>query len=572
MKFESIHFNVVDRADHEVEALGALPVAVRGGGSAKGGPVSAGSQFNSEESAARFYLGRVFERDARSAMRGLAAPASPEVVPDMKLRDTLRSALTGTSTVRFIQTKFSVPIFGSRANVELDGNRELLAIDAEVAEVPDVPAVASLSPAEALERIAKLTSALPGSLQQVEAPELTFVNDEDNHAWRLSYYFRSVPAAPPKFIESIHSHGMGRSLAALQAELDYLVDAHDGKIFLYWSSGPTVDIPSQCSGNDVDGASRQFYGRLGTAGFEMIDPLGRIRTFDFQGKDIFTSSPPANPIAEASNQFSNRSAVSAHVNATLVHQFYKGVLKRDGVDDKGMELISYVNCTLLAAEQPPEWHNATWWKHCMWYGQAKDSSGQIKSFSKHLDVIAHELTHGVTEFTAGLVYLRQSGALNESFSDIFGVIIKNWDDTQPMTGGDVSTWNWEIGAGLGKDGLLPLRDMRDPARTGSPNHMNQYVKTDADNGGVHTNSNIHNKAAFNVLTAVDAQNRRVFKPRDAAVLYYVCLTRLGKLADFSQTLATLVNVAGIYYAGDARRQERLDAIRDAYAKVGILQV
>jgi bacillolysin len=125
---------------------------------------------------------------------------------------------------------------------------------------------------------------------------------------------------------------------------------------------------------------------------------------------------------------------------------------------------------------------------------------------------------------------------------------------------------------LGKDGILPLRDVRDPSRTGSPDHMDKYVDTPADNGGVHTNSNIHNKAAFNVLTAFDAQNQPMFTPLDSAILFYICLTRLGKMAGFSETLATLLNVAGTYYAGDQKRQDKLGAIRNAYAKVGIRDV
>jgi Zn-dependent metalloprotease len=204
----------------------------------------------------------------------------------------------------------------------------------------------------------------------------------------------------------------------------------------------------------------------------------------------------------------------------------------------------------------------------MWYGQSRDGNGQMRSFARHLDIIAHELAHGVTEFTANLVYLRQSGALNESFSDIFGVIIKNWDWGQPDTGGDAMRWDWEIGRGLGKGGL-PLRDMSDPSRTDDPDHMNKYFNTAEDNGGVHTNSNIHNKAAYNVFTAINQAGSPVFTPRDVAVLYYLALTRLDKLATFAQTKATLLNVAGTYFAGDPSRQEKLDAISSAYAQVGI---
>jgi Zn-dependent metalloprotease len=163
--------------------------------------------------------------------------------------------------------------------------------------------------------------------------------------------------------------------------------------------------------------------------------------------------------------------------------------------------------------------------------------------------------------------MKQSGALNESFSDIFGVMIKNWDWTHP-DGGNTSAWNWEIGCGLGNGGL-PLRDMKNPRRTGDPDHMRDYSNQRSDNYGVHTNSNIHNKAAYNVMTAKRADGTPMFTPRQCAVIYYLTLSRLDKLATFSQTRATLLNVAGTYFLAADDRQQKLDAIRKAYDDVGI---
>lgn len=243
------------------------------------------------------------------------------------------------------------------------------------------------------------------------------------------------------------------------------------------------------------------------------------------------------------------------------------VLMRDGVDDKGMEIISYINCTSPSDQAPPEWDNAMWWNNRMWYGQTRDGNGALRSFARHLDIIAHELAHGITEFTADLAYMKQSGALNESFSDIFGVMIKNWDWTH-HDGGNTAGWNWEIGAGMGGHGL-PLRDMSDPSRTGDPAHMRAYSNQRSDNFGVHTNSNIHNKAAYNVMTATRADGTPMFTPRQSAVIYYLTLSRLDKLASFSQTLATLLNVSGVYFLASPDRQQKLDAIRKAYHDVGI---
>ena len=146
------------------------------------------------------------------------------------------------------------------------------------------------------------------------------------------------------------------------------------------------------------------------------------------------------------------------------------VLQRDGIDDQGMTLISLVNVTAASMEAPPSLLNAFWCQRRMWYGQIT-RNGRLVSLSRYLDVIGHELTHGVIESTSDLVYATQSGALNESFADVAGVIINNWYTAPDRD--DVTTWNWEIGAGLRRDGR-PLRDFANPSRTGHPQHMDQF--------------------------------------------------------------------------------------------------
>jgi bacillolysin/neutral peptidase B len=232
-----------------------------------------------------------------------------------------------------------------------------------------------------------------------------------------------------------------------------------------------------------------------------------------------------------------------------------------------MELVSIVNCTY----KPPgtkNWKNAVWFKQKMWYGQVQNAGGGFDSYSRYLDVIAHELTHGITETTAALKYLNESGALNESFSDIFGVVVKNLNGPHPD---DPGQWNWEIGSGL-KAGGGPLRDLSDPTRTGDPDHMTKYQHKPQwdDGGGVHTNSNIHNKAAYNVLTAKDPNGNFHFEPKKAALLYYLTLTRLSAFATFSDVLATLQNVIRSLWAGQpAIAQEKVDAAVAAYGSAGI---
>ena len=566
--FANLQFHIADEAGPR--GIGRRRSALRGVARA-----AAPETAPNPESTARMYLSAFLGGPEQPAgMRSLTAPDRPELVPDLRLRDT--QTLRDTSLVRFVQTKKSIPIFGSRAVVELDPSNELVSVDASLAEVKDVSHIPALGAAQALEQIAKFAGIDVQELKDVDAPELQFFFDDQNDKWHLVYVFLNVPAPPKDFAAGLKSHGIGRSPSQRLPELDYLVDTHDGSIVLYWSSAPTAgaDVPVSSEGDDEYGKRQKFFGRsVGDGGaFELFDPMRGIKTYDFGGQDIDAGQLPANPISvngPKSEFLAMPGAVSAHFHAKRVDDFLRSVFARNGIDNKGMELVSCVNCISLPDGPGPEWQNAAWWRKRMWYGQIKEN-GSMRSYSRFLDVIAHELAHGITETTANLAYVRQSGALNESFSDIFGVIINNWDWTKTdTTGGEVTNWDWEIGKGLG-GGALPLRDMSDPARTGDPDHMTKYVNTLADNGGVHTNSNIHNKAAHNVLTSKDAQGGWMFSPRDVAILYYYCLLRLDRLSNFKQARASLLSVAKTFFSGTANAQDKLDAIGKAYDAVGIV--
>jgi bacillolysin len=568
--FQKIQFNVEEKSDEQLGRVGTRGLAARGLGRPRDAATPA---FNTDEAAARFYLSRVLGQDERPTVRGLSAPERPEAVPDLRIAGSQQVPNSTNRLVLFGQTLSSIPVFGSRVVVQLDRNRELVDIGGDVADIKGVALVANLSPAAASKAIADFVRVPEGNLTGVRPPELTLFFDEPGAAWHLAYLFTHVPAAPEDFLEdSVHGrgHGLGTSPRQRRPLLNYVVDAHDGAILFYYSTAALLDVPSECDGSEELGTAVKFWGRLRTdGGFEMIDPIRSIKTFDLQLKDIDRDPIPTDAVTSATNTWgsTNRAAVSAHVNATKVYQFYNSVLSRDSIDDKGMDLVSIVNCTYDQHEPPPEWHNAVWYDKKMWYGQYRDAGGTLRSFARFLDVIAHELTHGVTESTSNLVYQGQSGALNESFSDIFGIIVANWDFTNP--GKDVGTWNWELGAGLGPNGQ-PLRDLSNPKATGDPDHMKDYVNTNRDNGGVHTNSNIHNKAAYNLLTAVDAHDTRVFTPTEVAVLYYLCLSRLSSRATFQDVLHDLVAVASIYYAGDpVKKADRVGRINAAYQAVGI---
>lgn len=572
--FEKVKFHAVSKKEKKISAP-----ALRGAALPKGVDKKLG-KFNSDETAARFYLSRVFEQDTRSTVRGLSRGSKShqaELVPEMKLTGIQEIPLTKTRLVHFKQTQESIPIFGSHTVVELDQNREIVDISSNVAEIKGVSAIPFISERDALKQIIALTG-INLSIDVIQPPELRFFFDEKKDKWHLAYLFREVPAAPKDFVQQASNykglgHGAGISPRQLNPRINYLIDANDGAVLFYYSATPFLAVPAvpaKCKGVGELGKSHEFWGRLIDQGYEMTDPIRYVKTYDLKGGDLENDPLPPQTVFNKSNDWKNdnEAAVSAHVNGSRVYDFFKSVLKRDGIDDKGMDLISVVNVTYSGHPAlEGEWHNAVWYDNRMWYGQDRDATGNLYSYARFLDIIAHELTHGITNHTSDLVYKNQPGALNESFSDIFGVIINNWYNVGPNS--TTSQWNWEIGPGLGGNGL-PLRDMSDPKRTGDPDHMDQYLDTVYDNGGVHTNSNIHNKAAYNVLTAKDQNGNHVFTSTEVALLYYLCLCRINELATFSDALEELVAVAKVHWSGDPQEcNEKISYIKDAYQRVGI---
>jgi Zn-dependent metalloprotease len=193
--------------------------------------------------------------------------------------------------------------------------------------------------------------------------------------------------------------------------------------------------------------------------------------------------------------------------------FYFQVFQRDSIDDQGMIVIGSIHYD--DADHPAGFDNALWDGSEMIFG---DGDGvMFVSFTKSLDVIGHELTHGVTQYTAALPYHQQSGALNESISDVFGSMVKQYTLKQTADQAD-----WLIGAEILAPAILAqgnraLRDMRAPGTAFKntpfgddmqPANMANYVNLPDDGdprndaGGVHINSGIPNHAFYLVATAL----------------------------------------------------------------------
>ncbi|MFE9250272.1 M4 family metallopeptidase [Streptomyces sp. NPDC007088] len=247
----------------------------------------------------------------------------------------------------------------------------------------------------------------------------------------------------------------------------------------------------------------------------------------------------------------NRAYAGLGATFDLFHQVYA----RNSIDGRGLPLHASVH-------YDREYNNAFWDGKQMVFG---DGDGEIfLDFTLPVDVIGHELTHGVTQYTANLEYSGQSGALNESISDVFGSLIKQHAKQQRAEDAD-----WLIGDGL----LAPrvegqaLRSMKAPGtaydddvlgKDPQPGSMDDYVDTQEDNGGVHINSGIPNRAFYLLATGLGG-----FAWERAGRIWYDVLTggELSASAEFAD-FARLTKAAA-----DGRDEQ--EAVTKAWSEVGV---
>lgn len=248
----------------------------------------------------------------------------------------------------------------------------------------------------------------------------------------------------------------------------------------------------------------------------------------------------------------NQAANDAYDSTGTTYDFYRGILRRDSIDAHGLPLIS----TVRSGRAP---NNAFWDGTQMVFGDAMPDGPFVGSFAGALDVVAHELTHGVTEHSVpggGLEYQDQSGALNESWSDVFGSVVMQWFNKE-----DVTTASWLIGAAImnPKYGKA-LRSMKEPGHAwvqdDQPADMTHYV----EDGDVHTNSGIPNRAFFLAATALGGHSWEKAGP-----IWYSALSRLTFRASFQDAARATVDAAKALFG-----QDEAVAVSSAWRDVKVL--
>jgi Zn-dependent metalloprotease len=272
-----------------------------------------------------------------------------------------------------------------------------------------------------------------------------------------------------------------------------------------------------------------------------------------------TNLPGVLTRTEESSESTDASVERAFAGAGDTYDFYKRVYGRNSIDDSGLAIDSTVHFGI-------GFDNAFWNGRQMVYG---DGDGRLfGDFTCCLDVIGHELTHGVTQYEAGLVYRGQPGALNESMSDVFGVLVKQWRLGQAARDAD-----WLVGEGLFGPSVHgeALRSMKAPGtayddpRLGKdpqPAHMSGFVVTEEDDGGVHINSGIPNHAFY--LAAFELGGHAWEK---AGAVWYAALTQyLRWRSTFEDAAAATVFAAAMRFGRGSLEEQ---AVEHAWRSVGV---
>ncbi|MDR6506527.1 M4 family metallopeptidase [Arthrobacter oryzae] len=294
------------------------------------------------------------------------------------------------------------------------------------------------------------------------------------------------------------------------------------------------------------------------SGIRQLKPGPPSRTvFDARGSEVL---PGQVVRKEGEPCTGDPAADEAYDGLGHTHRLYAEAFDRNSVDGQGLPLDATVHFGNL-------YDNAFWDGSQMVFG---DGDGEIfQRFTRSLSVIGHELAHGVTQHSAGLVYRNQAGALNESLSDVFGALVEQYVAKQPS-----SAASWLIGEGLFTDQVegAALRSLKAPGtaydddvlgKDPQPDSMDSYVRTSADNGGVHINSGIPNRAFY--LVASELGGNAWETP---GRIWYDTLTggSLPANATFTKFAKATAASAKELFGGDSPEH---DAVRKAWETVKV---
>lgn len=405
----------------------------------------------------------------------------------------------GGRHLRFTQRYRDLPVWPTGVSLHLNPAGDVVLLDGAYVSTP---AAADLEPKiTSAEAVLRAQASVPGGMRGEAGEPVLILHAVLGKDARLAWRF-------PLNV-------------GLTQAWQFVVDAHEGRILQ--RANRILDTQVAGSGTDLEGLSRPLKVWQNGANNYLIDtskqmfnpasdpvqkPQGVITIADAQLKKVndLTTSDVALITSANPNQWALPDGVSAAFNFSQTYDYFLAEHGRNSVDGQGGNITAIV--------QVGSYDNASW------HGNLRIMLfGNVRPYAAALDVVGHELTHGVTETSAGLVYENQSGALNESFSDIFGEMVEARVVGQP---------DWKMGSKLDH----PFRDFKNPGaltiqglNRPFPSKMSEFIQLqntdDQDHGGVHLNSSIINHTFWQLAEGLPGAIGR----RDTERIFFRCLTQ-----------------------------------------------
>lgn len=466
----------------------------------------------------------------------------------------------GERHLHWQQQQAGIPVYGNDVLAHFKADR-LFLINGRVLPQTDINLSPNLNEAQAI-AAAKVAVAKHSPLRELSEQEKIYLGEEEIQTQLYIFYAdEKLEEAHLAWMVSIHPH--------LGAHWEFMIDAQDGSILREINKichfAPPPNGPEVTTANDLSGQSRTVHSYefnntnfLIDASRSMFDASNSSFPNNAQGVIWTINANNTSPATSAFNATHNTSpgnfwndplAVSAHYNASEAFEYFKTTFNRNSINGQGGNILSFIN---VADENGADMDNAFWDGQAIYYGNGNtDFSSPL---AKSLDVAGHEMSHGVIQATANLEYQGESGALNESYADVFAAMIDRDD--------------WQIGEGIVSTSTFPtnaLRDLSNPHNGASqlgqagwqPQHTNEQYFGSADNGGVHINSGIPNRAFY--LLATD-----IGKSKAEQIYYHALVNYLTRTSNFLDMRASIIQSAlDLYSQSDA------DAAAVAFTTVGI---
>ncbi|MFA6001340.1 MAG: M4 family metallopeptidase, partial [Thermoleophilia bacterium] len=418
----------------------------------------------------------------------------------------------GGTHLHMDQTYKDIPVFGSELAVHFSRNGKIVAVNGRFVPETDVSVEAEVSVESAISS-AQGDLGFEAPASEEEAPRLViFAPDRTDP--RLTWQIILMSEDP-------------------LTRMIYFIDAHSGEVAAKYD-----DLQST--------RNREMYTAFWGDTEKDKNPKKPTFIYGESGPGLLDIDPVANDTFK---------------NFGLVYDYYKNTFGRDNFNNKSdTATVSIVHYKIHE-------DNAAWTGKRFVFGDGSYPMPNSNAYGMSLDIVGHEYTHAVTHHTANLVYSDQSGALNESFSDVFGCMIDRED--------------WLIGEGIHPISVNPgMRSLADPKLHKQPDHMDQYDHThdkdtfrDKSNdwGGVHKNSGIPNKAAFNVATELDKKGKDGKKEMEQ-IWYHALSLYLTYNSKFTDARDACVQSAKDLYPDKAPGipSPEVRAVEKGFADVGII--